>query len=110
MKHALTLIGIATLLAMPSLAATDAASAPSVVSVAAPIDAASDRSPETLRGLVAAVDERNDQITIRLSPNGTADLKVSDGLLFDAVRYGDRVAVTVEDIDGAKTIVDLIEE
>lgn len=112
MKPAVTLIaiGVAMLPAMPALAATDAAPGPSVVSVAAPIDAASHRSPETLRGVVAAVDERNDRITIRHSPDATADLKVSDGLLFNAVRYGDRVAVTVEDIDGAKTIVNLIEE
>jgi hypothetical protein len=32
---------------------------------------------------------------------------VRDGLIFNAVRYGDQVEVTVENIDGAKTIVGL---
>jgi hypothetical protein len=110
MKPVVTLIaiGIAMSLAVPSHA--DAAGGPSVMSVAPPIGAGSDRSRETLRGVVASVDERNDRITVRLAPDATADLKVNDGLLFNAVRYGDRVAVTVEDIDGAKTIVGLVKE
>ena len=56
------------------------------------------------------VDERNDRITVRLSADATADLKVRDGLLFNAIRYGDEVEVTVEDINGAKTIVGLMKE
>lgn len=47
---------------------------------------------------------------IAFAPDGTADLKVHDGLLFNAVRYGDQVEVTVENIDGARTIVGLIKE
>ena len=47
---------------------------------------------------------------MRLSADATADLKVRDGLLFNAIRYGDEVEVTVEDINGAKTIVGLMKE
>jgi hypothetical protein len=35
---------------------------------------------------------------------------VQDGLLFNAVRYGDQVEVTVEDINGATTIVGLMKD
>ena len=38
------------------------------------------------------------------------EFKVQDGLLFDSVRYGDRVEVTVENIAGARTIVGLAKE
>ena len=63
---------------------------------------------ETISGVVASVDERNDTIRIRRSPKAIEELKVQDGLLFNAVRYGDEVEVTVENIDGAKTIVGLV--
>jgi hypothetical protein len=43
----------------------------------------------------------------RLASEASVDPKVRDGLLFNAVRYGDQVEVTVENIDGAKTIVGL---
>jgi Cu/Ag efflux protein CusF len=65
---------------------------------------------KVLRGVVASVDERNDRIAVRLTSDTTADLKVQDGLLFNAVRYGDQVKVTVEDINGTKTIVGLMKE
>jgi hypothetical protein len=107
---ALMAMGITTLLVMSAHAAADAAAGPSVVSVTAPAGAGSDRPRETLRGVVAAVDERNDMITVRLPSDAIADLKVSDGLLFNAVRYGDQVEVTVENIDGAKTIVGLMKK
>jgi len=68
------------------------------------------RPQGTLRGVVAAVDQRNDQITVRLTPVVTEDLKVQDGLIFDSVRYGDEVELTVETIDGKKTIVGLRKE
>jgi hypothetical protein len=60
-----------------------------------------------LRGVVEAVDERKGQITVRLSSDAIVDLRVRDGLLFDAVRYGDQVEITVEAIDGENTIVNL---
>jgi Cu/Ag efflux protein CusF len=110
-------IGIAMSLAMAAHASADATTAPTaptVISVATTADAAVandlPKPLETLRGVVASVDEQNDRITLRLAPDATADLKVRDGLLFNAVRYGDQVEVTVEDIDGAKTIVGLIKE
>jgi Cu/Ag efflux protein CusF len=69
-------------------------------------------SQETLRGIVANVDQRNDKITVRLPSAGTAgdvtdDFKVQDGLIFNAVRYGDEVEFAVETINGARTIVAL---
>jgi len=66
---------------------------------------------ETLRGVVASVNERNDSITVRLSPSGVdGDFRVQDGLVFDAVRYGDQIEFTVLVIDGAKTIVQIRKE
>jgi Cu/Ag efflux protein CusF len=105
--------GIAMSFAGPVHVASDAATGPAVISAAAAPDTvgnATGRSRETLRGVVASVDERNDRISVRLAPDATADLKVRDGLLFNAVRYGDQVEVTVENIDGAKTIVGLVKE
>jgi Cu/Ag efflux protein CusF len=68
------------------------------------------RSRETLHGVIAGIDEQHDRITLRLTGQNTADFKVQDGLLFNAVRFGDQVEVTVETIDGAKTIVGLRSE
>jgi Cu/Ag efflux protein CusF len=68
------------------------------------------RPQETLRGVVAEVDQRHDRITVRLTPGATADFKVQDGLLFNSIRYGDEVELTVETIDGEKTIVGLRKE
>jgi protein-tyrosine-phosphatase len=65
---------------------------------------------ETLRGMVTNIDERNDRITLRVSADASRDFKVQDGLLFDSVRYGDRVEVIVENVAGAATIVELKEE
>jgi hypothetical protein len=76
----------------------------------APALAIRTRPQETLRGVVAWVDQRNDRITVRLKALATVDLKVQDGLLFDSVRYGDEVELTVETIDGEKTIVGLRKE
>jgi hypothetical protein len=101
-------IGLAMSLTGAARAATDSAMAPSAVPVAAPdAGVGNDRLGETLRGVVAAVDERNDSITLRLPSDAITKLRVRDGLLFNAVRYGDQVEVTVENIDGAKTIVGL---
>jgi Cu/Ag efflux protein CusF len=65
------------------------------------------RSTETLRGVVDGIDQRNDTIEIRLSPETKETFKVQDGLIFNAVRHGDQVEVTVESIGGVKTIVGL---
>lgn len=63
---------------------------------------------EIIDGVVASVDERSDTIKIQRSPQVAEELKVQDGLLFSAVRYGDAVEVIVENINGAKTIVGLM--
>jgi Cu/Ag efflux protein CusF len=44
---------------------------------------------------------------VRLSSGAVTDFKVQDGLIFNAVRYGDQVEITVESIEGAATIVGL---
>ena len=64
-------------------------------------------SQEVLQGMITAVDQSNDRITVRLASGAIADFKVQDGLIFNAVRYGDQVEITVENIEGAKTIVGL---
>jgi hypothetical protein len=65
---------------------------------------------ETLRGVVESIDQGNDTIKIRLSPETIELLRVQDGLVFNAVRYGDEVEVTIQIIAGAKTIVGLVKE
>jgi protein-tyrosine-phosphatase len=68
------------------------------------------RPRQMLQGVVTAVDERNDRITVRSTPDTDAAFKVQDGLFFDAARRGDRVELTLETIDGAATIVGLTRE
>lgn len=67
-------------------------------------------STEKMRGIVDSVDEGNDTIKIRLSAGKTEPFKVQDGLLFNAVRFGDPVEISVQDISGARTIVGLSRE
>jgi protein-tyrosine-phosphatase len=68
------------------------------------------RPRETLRGIVTGIDESNDRVTLRLAKEASGDFKVQDALVFNAVRNGDRVEITVENIEGAKTIVGLRKE
>lgn len=79
---------------------------------------ASTASAQQLRsGVIAKVDEPAGKITVRqmdaeatvggASAGRTDDFRLQDGLLFNALRYGDRVVFTVEDINGAKTITRL---
>jgi hypothetical protein len=65
---------------------------------------------EMLRGTVASVNEGSDTIRIRRSSETTEEFKVQDGLLFNSVRYGDRVEITIENIAGTRTIVGLTKE
>jgi hypothetical protein len=65
---------------------------------------------ETLRGVVDSIDQGRDTINIRLSPGPIERLRVQDGLIFNAVRYGDKVKVIVQTIAGAKTIIGLVKE
>jgi protein-tyrosine-phosphatase len=62
---------------------------------------------QTLQGVITAIDERGDRITVRLVPDNSSEFRVQDGLIFNAIRNGDRVEITVEDIEGAKTVVGL---
>jgi hypothetical protein len=71
---------------------------------------AGDPATDGVRGTIDSVDERNDTITIRVSAEGTEQFKVQDGLIFNAVRYGDRVEVTLQNIAGTKTVVALSKE
>jgi protein-tyrosine-phosphatase len=68
------------------------------------------RPQETLRGVVTGIDERNDRITLRLAEGASSDFRVQDALLFNAVHDGDQVEITMENIQGAKTIVGLRKE
>jgi protein-tyrosine-phosphatase len=68
------------------------------------------RPQETFHGVVTAIDERNDRISVRLAKDASSDFRVQDALIFDAVRDGDQVEIAVEDIEGAKTIVGLKKE
>jgi hypothetical protein len=113
---ALLSLGIALLSTSPGMAevsdvspaAKDRAAARDIhIDDLAPVLNERPRPQEKLRGMVTAVDQRDDLITVRLASGATADLRVRDGLMFNAIRYGDPVEVTVETIDGAKTIVDL---
>ncbi|WP_245321183.1 hypothetical protein [Bradyrhizobium sp. NAS96.2] len=65
---------------------------------------------ETLRGVVNSVDQSQNIIEIRLSTDREEGFKVQDGLIFDAVRFGDPVTISVQTISGARTIVRLLKE
>jgi hypothetical protein len=60
---------------------------------------------EIMSGTIDSVDEGSDTIKIRLSSGTSQPLKVQDGLIFNAVRFGDQVEVSVQDFAGVKTIV-----
>ena len=83
-----------------------------LVSVSAQNALASQASvPETFRGVVANANERSDTLTIQRPSDGTTgDFTVQDGLIFNSVQYGDPVEITVETIDGARTITALKKE
>ena len=72
---------------------------------------------ETLKGEIATVDEASGKIGIRLSGTvGSGDttaptiFKVQDGLLFNAVKPGDKVSIIVERTGDAMTIKQLTKE
>jgi len=71
---------------------------------------------QSLTGTISKVDEANDKIAIQQTQSGTVgaspgaaaeEFKVQDGLIFNAVKPGDKVAVTVTDVGGVKTITKL---
>jgi hypothetical protein len=69
------------------------------------------------RGTVTKVDEEKGTISIRVTQSGTVggsgavqEFEPQDGLLFNAVRPGDKVSFTVFDSKGIKTITKLNKE
>lgn len=78
---------------------------------------ASAYAQETLKGEVATVDEASGKIGIKLSGTvGSGDttastsFKVQDGLVFNAVRPGDKVSIIVERTGDDMTIKQLTKE
>ena len=68
-------------------------------------------------GTVTKVDEQKGTISIQLTQGGTVggtgavqEFKAQDGLLFNAVRPGDKVSFTVFESNGTKKITKLSEE
>ena len=68
---------------------------------------------QTRMGTISGVDTAAGKIAILPSPGGTVgantgstseEFKVQDGLLFNSVQAGDKVAFTVDEIGGVKTI------
>ena len=63
---------------------------------------------QTMKGVVAGIDEPAGKISIQQFTSGTIgagsaateSYRVNDGLLFNAVHLGDKVAISVETIDG----------
>jgi Cu/Ag efflux protein CusF len=71
---------------------------------------------QTGMGTVSRLDEASGKIAIQPSASGTVganasgvseEFKVQDGLLFNALREGDRVTFTTDEIGGVKTITRL---
>jgi Cu/Ag efflux protein CusF len=71
---------------------------------------------QSVMGTISKVDEANDKIAIQQAQSGTVgaspgaaaeEFKVQDGLIFNAVKPGDKVVVTVTDVGGVKTITKL---
>jgi Cu/Ag efflux protein CusF len=71
---------------------------------------------QALTGSVTKVDEANGKIAIQQTQSGTVgtstggaaeEFKVQDGLLFNAVRPGDKVVFTATEAGGVKTITKL---
>ena len=73
---------------------------------------------EAMKGEIAAVNEATGKISIKQNSGttgsgGTAaatEFKVQDGLLFNAVKPGDKVMFTTEKVDGDMTIKKLTKE
>ncbi|MEA2884442.1 MAG: hypothetical protein QOH32_3698 [Bradyrhizobium sp.] len=71
---------------------------------------------QSMTGTITKVDEANGKIALQQTQGGTVgasssgaaeEFKVQDGLVFNAVKPGDKVAVTVTDVGGVKTIIKL---
>jgi Cu/Ag efflux protein CusF len=71
---------------------------------------------QSLMGTITRVDEPNGKVTIQQTQSGTVgantgaaadDFKVQDGLMFNALRAGDKVVFTATEAGGVKTITKL---
>jgi Cu/Ag efflux protein CusF len=71
---------------------------------------------QTQRGSITKVDEANGTITIQPTQGGTVgastggaagDFKVQDGLMFNALKPGDKVVFSATETGGVKTITKL---
>jgi Cu/Ag efflux protein CusF len=71
---------------------------------------------QTRMGTISAVDQASGRIAIQQTPGSTVgantggiseEFKVQDGLLFNSVQAGDKVAFTVDEIGGVKTVTKL---
>jgi Cu/Ag efflux protein CusF len=71
---------------------------------------------QSMTGTITRVDEASGKIAIQQTQGGTVgagsggaaeEFKVQDGLVFNAVKPGDKVTFTVTDSGGAKTITRL---
>ena len=71
---------------------------------------------QTVTGSITKIDEANGKVTIQQTQSGTVgantggasdEFKVQDGLLFNALQPGDKVAFTATDVGGVKTITKL---
>ena len=73
---------------------------------------------QAMKGVVTGIDEPAGTISIQQTASGTVgasggvtdSYRVKDGLLFNAVRPGDKVVISFDTIDGAKTIIRLDKE
>jgi Cu/Ag efflux protein CusF len=68
---------------------------------------------QTGMGTISRVDEANGKIAIQQTQGGTVganaggaseEFKVQDGLMFNALREGDKITFTADQIGGVKTI------
>ena len=72
---------------------------------------------ETIKGKVASIDQAGGKISIQISGTTGADatmaptvFKVQDGLIFNAIKQGDQVSITTENVNGVPTIKSLKRE
>ena len=81
--------------------------------------AASSASAQQMRGSIEKVDEPRGSITVQRAQEGTVGANgtigsekfaVQDGLLFNAIREGDKISFTAQEINGVKTITTLQKE
>jgi Cu/Ag efflux protein CusF len=100
----------AVLLPGVALSSPSGAELETVVAITKGAAVASRPATVSLHGIVGSVDQGHDTIEIRLSPDKREQFRVQDGLVFNSVRYGDQVEITVESIEGARTIVGLTKE